>query len=272
MDEITLRALVDLRDRTLQKSRIAFNNRLSAIERGDDQVSNGTVKLLERWFERFVMLEGELDDDIRNLIHGDELVEYMTEVKGVGEILSAKVISMIDIERADTVSALWRYAGYGVINGEREKPIKGEKLHYNKRLKSTCYLIGSSFLKSNSPYRQIYDNAKEYYEINRTDWTKLHRHNAAMRKMIKVWLSHLWEVWRKIEGLPVRNIYAEGKLGHNHYIKPRDYGWPEIQPERARVPVIGSEPLTGREPDRESEPIPMRYPKSVSEPITAREL
>ena len=228
MDAITLRALVDLRDRTLQKSRIAFSNRLDAIERGDDQPSNGSIELLERWHKRFSDLEKELDQDIAQLVDGVLLVELMTEVKGVGKILAAKVISMIDIERADTVSALWRYAGYGVINGEREKPVKGEKLHYNKRLKSTCYLVGSSFLKSNSPYRQIYDNAKEYYEINRTDWTKLHRHNAAMRKMIKVWLSHLWEVWRKLEGLPVRNIYAEDKLGHNHYIKPQDYGWPEV--------------------------------------------
>ena len=227
MDDVTLRALVDLRDRTLQKSRIAFSNRLSAIERGDDTVSNGTVRLLERWHERFDDLESELDNDIKDMVKGNDLIECMTEVKGVAEILAAQVISMIDIERADTVSALWRYAGYGVVNGEREKPIKGEVLHYNKRLKTSCYKVGSSFLKSNSPYRQIYDNAKEYYENNR-DWTKLHRHNAAMRKMIKVWLSHLWEVWRKLEGLPTRNIYAEGKLGHNHYISPQEYGWPEI--------------------------------------------
>lgn len=228
MDEITLRALVDLRDRTLQKSRIAFSNRLSAIERGDDTVSNGTIELLEKWHERFDKLENELDDDIRGIVEGEELVECMTAVKGVAEILAAQVISMIDIERADTVSALWRYAGYGVINGEREKKTKGETLHYNQRLKTSCYKVGSSFLRCGSPYRQIYDNSKEYYEINRKDWNKLHRHRAAMRKMIKVWLSHLWEVWRKLEGLPVRNIYAQDKLGHNHYIKPQDYGWPEI--------------------------------------------
>ena len=227
MDQITLRALVDLRDRTLQKSRIAFSNRLSAIERGDDTVSNGTVQMLERWHKRFDDLEKEIDQDITQMVDGILLVELMTEVKGVGKILAAQVISMIDIERAGTVSALWRYSGYGVIDGKREKLTKGEAAHHNKRLKTSCYKVGSSFLKSNSPYRQIYDNAKEYYEINR-DWTKLHRHNAAMGKMIKVWLSHLWEVWRKVEGLPVRNIYAEGKLGHNHYIKPQDYGWPEV--------------------------------------------
>ena len=227
MDEITLRALVDLRDRTLQKSRIAFGNRLSAIERGDDTVSNGTVQTLERWHKLFDKLENELDNDIRDMIDGVEIVEYMIAVKGVGKIYAAQIISMIDIERADTVSALWRYAGYGVVNGKREKLIKGETAHHNIRLKTSCYKVGGSFLRCRSPYRQIYDNSKEYYENNR-DWNKLHRHNAAMGKMIKVWLSHLWEVWRKLEGLPVRNIYAQDKLGHNHYIKPQDYGWPDI--------------------------------------------
>ena len=228
MDEVTLRAIVDLRDRTVQKSRIAFGNRLSAIERGDDQVSNGTVALLERWYERLSKMEEELEDDISNLIEGEELVEYMTAVKGVGDILSAKVISMIDIERADTVSALWRYAGFGVVDGEAEKRKKGETMHFNMRLKTACFNVGTSFMMSNSPYKQIYNNARDYYEVNRPDWNKKHQDYAARRKMIKVWLSHLWEVWRKLEGLPTRNIYAEGQLGHNHYISPQEYGWPEI--------------------------------------------
>lgn len=228
MDEITLRALVDLRNRTLQKSRIAFGNRLGAIERGEDIVSNGTMALLERWYERFDKLEKEIDDDIRELVDGAILIEYMIAVKGVGPILAAQAISMIDIERANTVSALWRYSGFGVVDGKAERLIKGKKSRYNKRLKNICLKIATSLLRANSPYRQIYDDAREYYERERVDWNKKHQDYAAKRKMIKVWLSHLWEVWRKFEGLPVRNIYAQDKLGHTHYIKPQDYGWPEV--------------------------------------------
>jgi hypothetical protein len=109
----------------------------------------------------------------------------------------------------------------------RSRPIEGWALDYNKRLKTTCYLVGSSFLKSRSPYRAVYDQAKEYYELNRPDWTKAHRHNAAMRKMIKMWLSHLWEVWRKLEGLPTREPYIIGREGHEHYHTPQEFGWPE---------------------------------------------
>lgn len=227
MDD-TLRALVDLRDRTLQKSRIAFGNRLSAIERGADQVDNRAAAIIERWTQRFTLLEQEADEDICNLVDDFPIIEQMTKVKGIGKLLAAKVASMIDIHRADTISALWRYAGYGVKEGERERPTKGEKLHYNSRLKTSCYLVGTSFLRSNSPYRQIYDSAREYYELNRSDWTKLHQHNAAMRKMIKVWLSHLWLRWRQIEGLPVNEPFSIEKLGHKHYMKPEEFGWEEL--------------------------------------------
>jgi hypothetical protein len=221
-----LRALVDLRDRTLQKSRIAFGLRVGAIERGADQSKSS--ELFGKWEERFAELEKEADEDIKDLVTGMPIIDAMVAVKGVGYLLAAKVVAMIDIERADTVSALWRYAGYGVNDGEREKPVKGEKLHYNIRLKTTCYLIGSSFLRSNSPYRQVYDDAKVFYEANRPDWTKAHRHQAAMRKMIKLWLSHTWQVWRKLEGLPTRELYVQEKLGHQHIRQPQEFGWPQV--------------------------------------------
>jgi hypothetical protein len=228
MDENILRSLIDLRDRTIQKSRVAFSNRIGAVERGVDVPSNGSQELLERWLHRFNELEAELDGDIRQAVKGLEIVDRMIEVKGVGPMLAAKVVCMIDIREADTISALWRYAGYAVIDGTRERLAKGEKLHYNIRLKTTCYLVGSSFLKSDSPYRRIYDDARAYYEANRPDWTKGHQHNASMRKMIKIWLSHLWLVWRQTEGLDVRAPYVHEKLGHEHEYTPEEFGWSAV--------------------------------------------
>ncbi len=221
----SLRALVDLRDRTLQKSRIAFSNRVSALESGVDNGHPATLDLMQRWMDRFQALEKEADKDIATLAKDLPIIQHMIKVRGVGPLLAAKVVSMIDIERASTVSALWRYCGYAVINGEREKLVKGEKSHYNTRLKTTCYLVATSFLKSRSPYRDVYDSAREYYEIKKPDWTKGHKHNAAMRKMIKMWLSHLWLRWRQVEDLPVTDPYVQDKLGHEHIKAPEDFGW-----------------------------------------------
>jgi hypothetical protein len=221
-----IRALVDLRDRTLQKSRIAFGNRVAALERGADEADPATQKIMAKWHERFEELEKEADKDIAALVGDVAIVKELTALRGVGNLLAAKIVAMIDIERADTVSALWRYAGYGVVEGARERPTKGEKLHYNIRLKTTLYLVATSFLRAGSPYRAVYDSSKAGYEANRPDWNKAHIHAASMRRMIKVFLAHLWMRWRELEGLPVRALYVHEKLGHSSYEAPESYGWP----------------------------------------------
>jgi transposase len=225
MTDSLLRALVDVRDRQVQKARIQFNNRLSAIQNGTDETDGPQAELCQRWLDRFSIIEAELDKDIAAAVAHAPIYEHLSGLRGIGPMLAAKMIALIDIDRAPTVSSLWRYAGYGVVNGEREKPVKGEKLHYNKRLKTTLYLVATSFLRSNSPYRRIYDSAREYYAANRQDWTKGHQHQAAMRKMTKIFLSHLWQTWRELDGLPVTAPYVHDRLGHDSVFEPVEFGW-----------------------------------------------
>lgn len=224
LDATELRSVVDIRQ-TLQKMRISMTNRLSAIDRGDDQALPATVHTLESWAERFAQMEEYATNDILTTVEGIEIVDRMTAVKGVGSVLAARFVSMVNIQVPETASALWRYAGFAVIDGKSERPVKGVKLHYNKRLKTVCYIIAGSFLKSRSPYAAIYYSAREYYRENRPDWTKGHIHNASLRKMVKRWIMHVWLVWRQIEGLPVTNPYVQDMMGHTHIDSPEDYGW-----------------------------------------------
>lgn len=227
MSNETIRALVDLRDKQIQKARIQFSNRLSAIDRGDDPSNADQREVVERWLNNFDVLEQELNKDIARAVKRFDIYDYVTAVHGIGPGLAAKLVSMINIERSDTVSQLWRYAGYAVIDGEAEKKKKGEKMKYNARLKTVVFQIGSSFLKTGSPYADVYYQNKEYYEANR-DWTPLHCHLASMRKMGKLFLSHLWVVWRTIEGLDTREPYAHDKMGHSTLYMPQDFGWPDF--------------------------------------------
>ena len=220
-----LRVLVDLRDRQIQKARVQFGNRLGAIQRGADASDGHQEEVVARYLARFEALEKELDADIRELVKDYPIYAELSSVRGIGPGLAAKLIALIDIREADTVSALWRFAGLAVINGEREKLVKGEKAHYSGRLKTTMYLVGTSFLRSGSPYRQVYDEARVYYE-SREGWTKLHQHLAAMRKMEKLFLAHLWERWRTLEGLPIRVPYVQEVLGHTGIRRPQEFGWP----------------------------------------------
>jgi hypothetical protein len=229
MSDPLLRALVDLRDRQIQKARIQFNNRLSALERDADSDPEGQqTQLVTRYLDLFAKIEASLDQDIALLCDGVPIVEQLVELRGISHILASKLVSMIDIERPPTVSALWRFAGFGVVDGQRERSTKGERRHYNVRLKTTCYLIAVSFLRCSSPYRAEYDRAKSGYQQRHADWTKRHVHHAAMGNMIKLFLAHLWETWRGLEGLSVRPPYCQDYQSHTAISSPADYGWPVI--------------------------------------------
>lgn len=225
--EPLLRALVDLRDRQIQKARIQFSHRLAALERGDDTDPGGQqTQVLTRYLDLFQGIEKMLDEDIAAQCDGVAIVEELIQLKGISHILAAKLASMIEPGRAPTVSSLWRFAGFGVVDGKRERSVKGERRHYNVRLKTACYLIATSFLRCNSPYRAEYDRAKAKYQERHPDWTKLHVHHAAMGNMIKLFLAHLWERWRRLEGLPIRQAYCAEYQGHTSLSDPGEYGWP----------------------------------------------
>ena len=145
-------------------------------------------------------------------------------------MLTRRLIALIDIKRSNSCSSFWRFCGFAVIEGKAEKRRKGEKMHYNARIKTVAWLIGRSLLRKGTAYRPIYDAARVEYEA-RVDWMKGHKHQAAMRKMIKVFLAHLWSTWRRMEGLPAPDLYILNNPdypGHTHYLKPEDYGWPEV--------------------------------------------
>lgn len=248
MNPEILRPLIDLRDRTIQKNRIAFQHRITAIEQGRDSVDPVTHDMLVRYRDRFEILEKEVDKDITEIAKSVPIIQEMTEVKGVGFILAAKLVAMIDINRCNSVSALWRFSGFGVVPfcpkcevyldvqiekcpecgvkviHKAERLHKGEKAHYNTRLKTYCWQVGTSFLKQGAPYRDVYDKAREHYD-KREDWSDLRRHRAAMRKMIKMFLQHFWLRWRTLEGLPISDPYIIGKNGHSTYIAGDKYGW-----------------------------------------------
>jgi hypothetical protein len=124
----------------------------------------------------------------------------------------------------------------------RDRAVTGWLLPYNKRLKTHLYNLGRSFLKSNSPYRLVYDLAKEQY-INRgivekevtgkSVWNKAHADMAAQRKMLKVFLCHFWLTWRIVENLPVTNLYVHEKMGHRDIYFATDFGWPDIGQDNA---------------------------------------
>lgn len=226
-----IRARVDLYEQ-IQKLRIAERNREWALRRGIDSESasikpTAVHSPISRELEK---IEEKLELSIRAWVRKREdempILRELLRIRGMGEVLAAYLVSTIDIRRAHTVSALWRFAGLGVVDGKAERPVRGQKLRYCKRLKVSCWRIAMSFLKSKSPYVRVYHDARMHYE-QRSDWSPLRRHYAAQRKMMKVFLQHFWERWRTLDGLPVREPYVLEKLGHTTKYRAEDFGWGE---------------------------------------------
>lgn len=200
---------------TFQRERIRMGNRVAAVEDGRSGVEISTIL---RYQERFSGLEKEVTCEIALTVKDHEMWDWLERVKGIGPGLAGCLLAHIDIEKANSVSALWKYAGLAVNDqGAADRPTKGQKLPYNAELKRICFLIGTSFLRANSPYRSEYDEAKEFYQRTKPDWTPKHCDNAARRKMVKLFLSHLWAEWRQRRGLPVREPYALSVLNHDGY-------------------------------------------------------
>ena len=162
---------------------------------------------------------------------------FLEGVKGCGPLMAAVIISELDPYKARHVSSFWRYAGLDVADDGKGRSRKGEHLQdveyvdkegeiktkkgitFNPFLKTKLVgVLGGSFIKCGSPYRQIYDGYKHRLECHPAykDVSKGHRHNMANRYMIKMFLKDLWLAWREIEGLPVTPDYAEAKLSLKH--------------------------------------------------------
>ena len=180
--------------------------------------------------------------------------DWTTDFHGIGPHTAAKLLALIDdIGKFDTVAKLWRFSGYAVIDGQIDKATKGEKLPFNQRLKSELHVMADNMIRAQTPeYVPFYYQAKEDERRKHPEpmcskcgalavqrgqswrcpeckasgrqikYTPAHLDNRAKRKMIKLFLSHLWDTWRKAEGLPVTRPYVEAILGHEHIIAPKE--------------------------------------------------
>jgi hypothetical protein len=106
------------------------------------------------------------------------------------------------------------------------KRMPGYMSNWNDKFKVLCWKVGQSFEKqgTKSSYYKLYKQIKEEEHRNhpekikengKTRFNDGHLRNRALRKTIKIFLAHLWVVWRSIEGLEVSQPYVNTILGHD---------------------------------------------------------
>ncbi|MEM2446286.1 MAG: hypothetical protein QW734_06480 [Candidatus Bathyarchaeia archaeon] len=168
-----------------------------------------------RLYEMEKELQGRLDAWSRNHKLRKEFLNY---VKGIGGVLASGIIAWLGeaILKAEHPSSIWKYCG--LYPGSERK--RGEKLPYNLKLKTFCWKIGQSFIKFRCFGRRLYEKFKEETKQKHPDWSKLHIHNYARRKVVKAFLACLWKKWREMNNLPTPEPYAIAHLRHSDLITP----------------------------------------------------
>ena len=176
---------------------------------------------------------------LRTILKDYPISEYLQSVTGVGPAIAGVIISEFDIHKAKYPSSLHKYAGLDVCSDGRGRSRRKEHLveieykdaagktqiklgiTFSPFLKTKLIaVLGPSFLRAgpDNTYSKIYYNYRHRLENHATykDVSKGHRHNMAIRYMVKQFLVDLHPVWRKLEGLPVSQPYHEAKLGIRH--------------------------------------------------------
>lgn len=155
----TIRFLYDI-----QELRISTSNRGSS---GSTELDKDDLAFLIAQAERLKAIEKDIEKEVGHYLKGTPIWEkWLKHQRGVAFKLGGVILSAFDIERASTVSKMWRYAGLAVNpDGKAEVRQKGVKLTYNPWLKGKMTkILGECLLRANSPYRQFYDNYKHRKE------------------------------------------------------------------------------------------------------------
>jgi hypothetical protein len=100
------------------------------------------------------------------------------------------------------------------------KPQSGKHATYDSTAKQICYLIGTSFLKVKGPYEENYRRERIKLDREKHGWAAGRKHATALRKTEKLFLAHLWLVWREAEGLSISSPYSHDVCGHEGWIDP----------------------------------------------------
>ena len=181
-----LRLLVRSRE-DFQFIRKAIDNRMGRKADGSEQnvaerqFSPDDLKMLEEVADASRDQETAIEKKLLSVLRRFPIwTEWLANVKGVGTIAGAVIISEIDIHIADTVSKIWQFAGLNpspVVGKKRVENkdgtfslvatttmVRGDKLTagfvapFNKKLRTAlCGVLADGFIKAQAPH------AMEYY-------------------------------------------------------------------------------------------------------------
>jgi len=247
-DRSSVRELVSLYYR-LQDNRVA-----SAAQTRELKKSGSPYELMEYLSVQLATMEKSLKYPLQRFAESYEVGNWAMSQYGIGPVITAGLISHIDIDRAPTAGSVWRYAGVDpTIKWE-----KNQKRPFNAELKTLVWKIGQSFMKFSNKdecfYGKLYKQDKERRiamneagdfadkakailaakEWKRDNVTRRRLKDGflpdgqidaqARRFAAKIFLSHFHAVWfEDHHNEPAPTPYTIAHMEHVHEIKIPNY-------------------------------------------------
>lgn len=189
----------------MQDERIRAEHQLRAATEFDEP--HETI----RWLSgEWRVLEGEIAKALDWYTRGNHMGVWAREVIGIGPIIAAGLAAHIDITKAKTAGAIWRFAGLDPT----VRWGKGEKRPWNAKLKTLCWKIGESFVKVSGKPEACYGQAyleRKAYEIERND--SGHNAERAAEILTEKKIGKTTEAFKHLTAghLPPGQIHARAK-------------------------------------------------------------
>lgn len=142
---------------TAQEDRKRTANQSRALDKSEEPHAT-----IDFFLSQFNTTEKEIAKALDAYSAADPLGQWARSIVGIGPVIAAGLLAHIDVERANTAGAIWRFAGLDPTAEWK----KGQKRPYNAKLKVLCWKIGDSFVKvsgnDEALYGKIYRQRKEY--------------------------------------------------------------------------------------------------------------
>lgn len=236
---LTIRTLGRLLD-DIERLRISDANRIGAGEREMGEA----LPHLHVVHEELEKVEKKAVKELQRAWKKHPLAAWSHGIPGAGDKLMARLIAVIGdpafredrgqraretqstpalVFAERTVSELWSYCGHGDPRRKKKAGMMQAEAFKlgNPEAKKRTWLIAAQFVKTaNSPYRAVYEQARERYAerthetkcvrcgpsghpaLPGSPWSPGHQHAAAIRYMGKVFLRDLW--------LEAKRLHKEG--------------------------------------------------------------
>ena len=162
MGEQEARILVDIFE-TTQRDRIRQGNRISALAKAGEPNS-----VLVHFAAIQRTMEAQIGGALNRYVEKQPLGAWMMYQIGVGPLLAARLLAFVDWDAANTPSRVWAFAG--LVPGLVWE--KGQKRPWNARLKRVCFLLGESFVKTQTREGVFY--GKHFHDRKAKHWVQNH--------------------------------------------------------------------------------------------------